>query len=161
MRPPLIILAGGKGTRLGKLTKDVPKPMVDVYGKPFLYWLISYYISQGFADIIVSTGYKQEVIESYPWPWPLKFWPDSEYGLTAIWGLETPCWIVNGDTWITDRLPDEDGQIVMHSFGVDAGAHFLGWPRKTKLIETTFIDIGTPRGLDYFKGYFSTHLANK
>ncbi len=45
-----IILAGGFGTRLQGLTKDIPKPMVDINGKPFLEYLLNYLISQKYRN---------------------------------------------------------------------------------------------------------------
>ena len=41
--PDVIVLAGGKGTRIGHLLGDLPKPMLVVAGKPFLEWQILYY----------------------------------------------------------------------------------------------------------------------
>lgn len=157
MRPPLIILAGGKGTRLGNLTKDTPKPMIDIYGTPFLYWLINHYIKQGFVDITVSTGYLSEIIESAPWPWPLKFDHDAavgdhlknydqEYGVGHI--------VVNGDTWIDQALPKQEGPWVLHHNGVDAGAHCVGFGKVDLIRTSVFYDIGTPKGLLDFKEYF-------
>ncbi len=60
-----MILAGGKGTRLGKITKKSPKPMVRVQGKPFLDILIDKLIRQGFRDFVLSVGYKKEQIIEY------------------------------------------------------------------------------------------------
>ncbi len=60
-----IILAGGFGTRLQSVVKDIPKPMADINGKPFLHHLISYLKSFGFTDIVLSTQYLQEKISKY------------------------------------------------------------------------------------------------
>lgn len=60
-----VILAGGAGTRLREIIKDVPKPMSPIAGKPFLEYLLLQLIRQGISDIIISTGYKGDVIESY------------------------------------------------------------------------------------------------
>lgn len=60
-----IILAGGFGTRLQSVVKDVPKPMAPIQDKPFLFYLISYLKSQGFTDIIISVGYLRNIIEEY------------------------------------------------------------------------------------------------
>ncbi|NDA64000.1 MAG: hypothetical protein EBX50_18525 [Chitinophagia bacterium] len=60
-----IILAGGKGTRLRSLVKDVPKPMAVINSKPFLEHQIDYLISQGIDKIILSVGYKHEIIINY------------------------------------------------------------------------------------------------
>jgi D-glycero-alpha-D-manno-heptose 1-phosphate guanylyltransferase len=63
--PKAIILAGGFGTRLRCITRYVPKPMVEINGKPFLIYLIEYLSSQGINEIILSVGYRSEVIVNY------------------------------------------------------------------------------------------------
>ena len=60
-----IILAGGLGTRLRPVVSDVPKPMAPVADKPFLYHLIQYVIKQGVTRVILSIGYKGDVIIDY------------------------------------------------------------------------------------------------
>lgn len=60
-----IILAGGLGTRLRSAVPDLPKCMAPVAGKPFLYYVISYFRKQGIENFILSLGYKHEVIEEY------------------------------------------------------------------------------------------------
>ncbi len=60
-----IILAGGFGTRLKDVVKDVPKPMAPVNNKPFVSYLFNRLIHQNFKRIIFSVGYKQETIEEY------------------------------------------------------------------------------------------------
>ncbi|TRZ90389.1 MAG: D-glycero-D-manno-heptose 1-phosphate guanosyltransferase [Methanosarcinales archaeon] len=60
-----IILAGGAGTRLKSLIKDVPKPMADINGRPFLCYLLDYLSSQGITKILLSVGYRHEVIRDY------------------------------------------------------------------------------------------------
>lgn len=60
-----IILAGGFGTRLQPIVKDVPKPMADVNGRPFLSYLTDYLIVQGVGKVLLSVGYKYEIIKSY------------------------------------------------------------------------------------------------
>jgi D-glycero-alpha-D-manno-heptose 1-phosphate guanylyltransferase len=60
-----ILLAGGFGTRLQTVVSDVPKPMAPVADKPFLFYLIQQLEKQGIKRVILSTGYKSEVITSY------------------------------------------------------------------------------------------------
>lgn len=57
-----IILAGGMGTRLQSVVSDVPKPMADINGKPFLEYLLQYISSYGITRVILSVGYKSDVI---------------------------------------------------------------------------------------------------
>jgi len=60
-----IILAGGLGTRLRKVVKDIPKPMAEINGKPFLVYLLKYLSFQGIEKVIFSVGYKHEAIINY------------------------------------------------------------------------------------------------
>ncbi len=60
-----IILAGGLGTRLQSVVKDLPKPMAPVNGKPFLEYLFKYLQKQGIKEVILSVSYKYEVIQEY------------------------------------------------------------------------------------------------
>ena len=61
----VVILAGGYGTRLGKLTKLKPKPMVDVCGKPILEHIINIYKKYDYKEFVICVGYKSEVIRSF------------------------------------------------------------------------------------------------
>ncbi|HXM42734.1 MAG TPA: sugar phosphate nucleotidyltransferase [Bryobacteraceae bacterium] len=60
-----VILAGGLGTRLGPLTRKVPKPMVPVAGVPYLEHQLRLLARQSFRDVLLLTGYLGEQIESY------------------------------------------------------------------------------------------------
>lgn len=60
-----IILAGGFGTRLQKLITDVPKPMAEVCGKPFLHYILHWLKKNNITKVIVSAGYKAEIIIEY------------------------------------------------------------------------------------------------
>lgn len=57
-----IILAGGRGTRLRSVVADIPKPMADVNGRPFLAYLLDDLAAQGVRRCVLAVGYKQEVI---------------------------------------------------------------------------------------------------
>ena len=61
----VVILAGGKGTRLGDTTKKIPKPMVKLFSVPILIHIINIYKKQGFKDFIILTGYKAKYISQY------------------------------------------------------------------------------------------------
>ena len=54
----LVILCGGRGSRLGGLTKKIPKPMIKILGKPFLQHLINFYKKNNFQNIYLLAGYK-------------------------------------------------------------------------------------------------------
>ena len=60
-----IILAGGYGTRLKEIAKDVPKPMISIMGKPFLEHQINYLKENGINEIILAVHYQADKIKSY------------------------------------------------------------------------------------------------
>jgi len=60
-----VILCGGKGTRLGDLTANTPKPFLDVAGKPFLDYLIQDTVRYGFEEIILLAGHLGDKIYNY------------------------------------------------------------------------------------------------
>jgi D-glycero-alpha-D-manno-heptose 1-phosphate guanylyltransferase len=75
-----VILAGGFGTRLSHIVKDIPKPMADVGGKPFLEYIILYLIRKGVDRIILAVGYKHESIASY--------FGDKYNGIPIVYSIE-------------------------------------------------------------------------
>lgn len=60
-----VILLGGLGTRLGQLTRTMPKPLLDVAGRPFVDVLISEAVRRGFTDLLLLAGHAAEVVEAY------------------------------------------------------------------------------------------------
>ena len=60
-----IVLSAGYGTRLGPLTKEIPKPMLPLCGQPLLERTIRYLAGQGITDLAINTHYKPESIHSY------------------------------------------------------------------------------------------------
>tara|TARA_X000001036_G_C20674098_1_gene803525 strand:- start:483 stop:1247 length:765 start_codon:yes stop_codon:yes gene_type:complete len=61
----VVILAGGFGTRLGEYTHKIPKPMVEIGGKPILFHIMKHYAFYGYKDFIIALGYKSEFIKDY------------------------------------------------------------------------------------------------
>lgn len=113
-----IILAGGFGTRLQSVVKDVPKCMAEVAGKPFLYYLFEYLEMQGFSHVVLSLGYKAEVVlewlNTQQRPFDVSYVIETEplgtggaikFAFDKIIGDEA--FVVNGDTFFdvnTDSL---------------------------------------------------------
>jgi len=60
-----VILAGGKGTRMGDMSRLIPKPMVEILGKPLLQYQVELLQRYGFNDIIIITGHLSHIIEDY------------------------------------------------------------------------------------------------
>ena len=61
----VVILCGGKGTRLGFETKIIPKPMAKIDKDPIVLHIINYYKKFGFSDFILALGYKGKIIKKY------------------------------------------------------------------------------------------------
>ena len=61
----VVILAGGRGTRIAEETAVRPKPMVEIGGKPLLWHIMSIYASHGHNDFLVACGYRGELIKEY------------------------------------------------------------------------------------------------
>ena len=61
----VVILAGGFGTRLSEYTKTIPKPMINIAGKPMLLHIMKFYAKYGFKDFYIALGYKGEIIKKF------------------------------------------------------------------------------------------------
>jgi NDP-sugar pyrophosphorylase family protein len=82
MTPIVAVLCGGFGTRLGELTRDLPKPMIDVGGRPYLERVLQSFAERGLRDLVLLTGYKHEVIEQH-------FGDGSRFGMHVTYSRET------------------------------------------------------------------------
>ncbi len=60
-----VILAGGFGTRMSEATNLIPKPMVEIGGKPILWHIMKIYSQYGINEFIICCGYKQYMIKEY------------------------------------------------------------------------------------------------
>jgi glucose-1-phosphate cytidylyltransferase len=65
MAPTVVILCGGRGTRLQERTHAIPKALVEIGGRPILWHVMSLYASQGFDDFVLCTGYLGEQVEAF------------------------------------------------------------------------------------------------
>ena len=61
----VILLAGGFGTRLSEYTKTIPKPMIDIGGKPMLFHIMKHYAKYGYKDFFIALGYRGEIIKKF------------------------------------------------------------------------------------------------
>jgi glucose-1-phosphate cytidylyltransferase len=81
------ILCGGRGTRLQEHTRSIPKPLVEIGGRPILWHVIQIYLAQGFRRFMLLTGYRgdqvAEFVAAEPWP------ADTEVRCLDT-GVETP-----------------------------------------------------------------------
>ncbi len=60
-----IILAGGRGTRLSEITKEIPKPLIKIGDKPIVHHIIDIYSKYKISEFIVALGYKADLIKKY------------------------------------------------------------------------------------------------
>jgi glucose-1-phosphate cytidylyltransferase len=68
----VVILCGGRGTRLQEHTQSIPKALVEIGGRPIVWHVIQIYLAQGFRDFLLLTGYRGEQLEAFTqnesWP---------------------------------------------------------------------------------------------
>tara|TARA_B100001093_G_scaffold297251_1_gene283454 strand:+ start:595 stop:1344 length:750 start_codon:yes stop_codon:yes gene_type:complete len=62
---PVVILAGGLGSRIADVKKRIPKCLVEIGGKPIIYHIIKYFQFYGFENFIICTGFKSKEVERY------------------------------------------------------------------------------------------------
>jgi NDP-sugar pyrophosphorylase family protein len=83
LTPPVVaVLCGGFGTRLGELTRDLPKPMLPIAGRPYLEHVLASFASRGLRELALLTGFKHEVIENH-------FGDGSAFGMHIQYSRET------------------------------------------------------------------------
>ncbi len=83
----MVILCGGRGTRLRERTETVPKPLVEIGGRPIVWHVIGIYAAQGFDRFLLATGYLGEVVEEFV---ATEAWPGGVTVECADTGLDTP-----------------------------------------------------------------------
>jgi len=86
-RPPVVILCGGRGTRLRERTETVPKALVEIGGMPILWHVIGIYAAQGFRRFLLATGYFGEMVEEFV---TAEAWPEGVEVECVDTGLDTP-----------------------------------------------------------------------
>lgn len=113
-----IILVGGLGTRLGQLTAESPKPLLDCGGRPYLAWVLRELCRFGVEEVILLAGYKSDRVEDFcqtinarlPKPLSIKISVEPELAGTggALWHarehLADEFLLINGDSWFDTNL---------------------------------------------------------
>jgi glucose-1-phosphate cytidylyltransferase len=87
MKPPVVILCGGRGTRLRERTESVPKALVEIGGRPILWHVIQIYAAQGFDRFLLATGYMGEAVAEFA---AAERWPQGVRVECVDTGLDTP-----------------------------------------------------------------------
>lgn len=111
-----VILAGGLGTRLRSVVSGVPKPMAKISDRPFLEYLMDYWINQGVSRFILSVGYKSKIIIDHfgagykqtPITYVEENKPLGTGGglVLAAQALNEPFLLLNGDTYFQVSFAD-------------------------------------------------------
>src|SRR3954464_7343733 len=100
--PAVVILCGGRGTRLQERTVELPKPLVEIGGRPILWHVMQLYLVQGARRFVLCGGYKCEMIADFARE---AEWPEDALVECVDTGLDTP---TGGRiNRVRDRLGDE------------------------------------------------------
>ena len=83
----MVILCGGRGTRLRERTESVPKALVEIGGRPILWHVVRIYAAQGFERFLLATGYMGEAVAEFA---AAERWPEGVSVECVDTGLDTP-----------------------------------------------------------------------
>ncbi len=87
MKPRVVILCGGRGTRLRERTESVPKALVEIGGRPILWHVVQIYAAHGFERFLLATGYMGEAVSEFA---AAERWPQGVTVECVDTGLDTP-----------------------------------------------------------------------
>ncbi len=85
--PPVAILCGGAGTRLRAQAPALPKPLVEIGGRPIVWHVIQMHLARGFSEVLLLTGFRAEAIERFV---DAEDWPDGVTVRCIDTGPRTP-----------------------------------------------------------------------
>lgn len=128
-----VIMAGGKGTRVASLARDIPKPMLPLLGKPILEREVEVLAREGFSDIILVIGHLGEVIKAH-------FGDGTAFGVTITYCEEQePLGTAGALALLKTALADDDFLLLNGDllFDVDL-ARFLAYHRERGGVATIF-----------------------
>jgi glucose-1-phosphate cytidylyltransferase len=100
----VVILCGGRGTRLQEHAQSIPKPLVEIGGRPILWHVIRIYAAQGLRRFLLCTGHKGELIEEFV---ASETWPQ---------GVEVRCLATGEDTPTGGRIKQAGSLLRAQSF---------------------------------------------
>ncbi|MBR90122.1 MAG: nucleotidyl transferase [Verrucomicrobiales bacterium] len=156
-----VILAAGKGTRMGALTEELPKPMLRVNGRPILEHILTGLRDAGFSEFCFITGWKAEVIENF-------FGDGSDWGVSVSYVRQV---VQDG----TGKAPELAREFVGEDFFLLTYGDILVKPETYRrmlerwwegefsgLVTVTGSEDVTKGGLFFFdEGFCLTHLVEK
>lgn len=123
-----VILAGGRGTRLGDLTNTRPKPMVECHGKPFLEYIVCLLRDEGFDRVLMLLGYLPDVIQQH-------------FGDGSRWGVRIDYSITSPDDLTWQRLHAAIDLIDPYFLLLYCDNY---WPMRFEPMWTQFVAAGLP-----------------
>ncbi|HEU5105631.1 MAG TPA: sugar phosphate nucleotidyltransferase [Solirubrobacterales bacterium] len=135
LKPPVVILCGGRGTRLRERTESVPKALVEIGGRPILWHVVQIYAAQGFDRFLLATGYMGEAVEEFA---AAERWPEGVRVECVETGLDTP---TGGRVAALAGRLDGEGFCATYADGVadvDLGA-LLGFHREQGALATVTV----------------------
>jgi glucose-1-phosphate cytidylyltransferase len=112
VKPVVMILCGGRGTRLQERTQPLPKPLVEIGGRPIVWHVIQIYVAQGFTRFLLLTGYRRDQIEAFV---AAESWPAGSEIRCLPTGDDTP---TGGRVYLGAEALDDDECCVTYADGV-------------------------------------------
>ena len=122
-----IVLAGGRGSRLGKLTDDCPKPMLPIKGRPFLEYLFDYWRFKNVDHFILAVNYKYKIIMDH--------FGHQYYGAKISYSIEGISMALEESIGLAKKYLGDTGTFIV----MNGDTIFVNENR-------SYIDIGTPKG---------------
>jgi NDP-sugar pyrophosphorylase family protein len=123
----MVILAGGYARRLGSLTKDYPKCLIAINGRPFVDWQLDLLVKNGYSDFLFCLSYKSELVQDY-------LGDGSDRGIRIQYSLDGELQLGTGGA-IQKALPELGSE-----FGVIYGDSYL--PADYSKVEKYFLKSG-------------------
>jgi NDP-sugar pyrophosphorylase family protein len=122
--PPICVLAGGRGTRLGGRVRETPKPLLEVAGEPFLVHQMRLLAAHGASEVVLCVGYLGERIEARI--------GHEHYGVRIAYSYDSP--ELDGTLGAIRRAAPRLGERFLVLYGdtylrIDYRASALGWAR--------------------------------
>lgn len=123
---PIAILAGGYASRLGSLTKDLPKCLIEINGRPFVDWQLDLLLNNGYSEFVFCVSHKSNLVQEY-------LGDGSARGINIQYSLDGETQLGTGGA-ILNALP-KLGKV----FGVIYGDSYL--PINYRLVEQEFLKV--------------------
>jgi glucose-1-phosphate cytidylyltransferase len=145
----VVILCGGRGARLQERTQSIPKPMVEIGGRPILWHVIQIYLAQDFRRFLLLTGYRGEQVQQFVSD---QTWPAD---------VEISCLATGDDTPTGGRLHRAVGELGQEAFclayadgvaDIDLGALLATHRRHGAVATMTVVRPELPFGVAHLDG---------